>query len=115
MSDFPQILVPYFPKEAMWLHDAAEFAEVGCSTMRLWCAEYGLGRKLCGGRPWRVSRVALAMHLDGDRAALKAYHGGDRTSALVVGYYSRFGLARALAESLSRENFIARSAQSDAR
>jgi hypothetical protein len=39
-----------------------------------------------------VSRVALAMHLDGDREALKAYLAGDRESPLVTNYFQRFGL-----------------------
>jgi hypothetical protein len=39
-----------------------------------------------------VSKVALAMFLDHDLKALKAYHAGDRTSALVESYFKREGL-----------------------
>src|SRR5207302_334011 len=107
------ILRPFFTAEAMWVNGencAAETAGVTCSTMRRWCVEHGLGRRV--GRPWRVSRVALQMHLDGDRAALRAYHSGDRTSELVVAYFRRFDLARELAEALAREYSIADSAHS---
>ena len=34
-----------------------------------------------------VSRVALAMFLDGDIKALRAYHAGDRESELVTLYF----------------------------
>ncbi|WP_363351853.1 hypothetical protein [Methylocystis echinoides] len=40
----------------------------------------------------RVSRVALAMHLDGDEEALRLYLSGDRVSARVAGYFRRAGL-----------------------
>jgi hypothetical protein len=39
-----------------------------------------------------VSQVALAMFLDGDQGALRAYLAGDRSSELVRGYFGRFGL-----------------------
>ena len=58
--------------------------------MRAWAANFDLGRPV-GGR-WMISRVALAMYLDSDRKALRAYLSGDRESALVVAYFQRFGL-----------------------
>jgi hypothetical protein len=57
-------------------------------TMRGWCEEHGLGRRI-GGGSWMVSRVALAMFLDGDIKALRAYHAGDRESELVTLYFRR--------------------------
>jgi hypothetical protein len=39
-----------------------------------------------------VSQVALAMLLDGDRKALKAYLAGERSSDLVRSYFDRLGL-----------------------
>jgi hypothetical protein len=39
-----------------------------------------------------VSQVALAMFLDGDRKALKAYLAGERSSDLVRSYFDRLGL-----------------------
>jgi hypothetical protein len=38
---------------------------------------------------WSVSKVALAMFLDGDLKALRAYHAGDRTSDLVAPFFRR--------------------------
>jgi hypothetical protein len=37
------------------------------------------------------------MFLDGDMAALAAYHSGDRTNTLVRAYYGRFGLSLKMA------------------
>lgn len=51
----------------------------------------GMGRRI-GGGTWSVSKVALAMFLDGDQRALRAYHAGDRTSELIAGYFERSGL-----------------------
>ncbi|MET3997996.1 hypothetical protein ABID65_009684, partial [Bradyrhizobium sp. S3.9.2] len=39
-----------------------------------------------------VSQVALAMFLDGDEAALAAYHAGDHSNLRVVRYVDRFGV-----------------------
>jgi hypothetical protein len=41
----------------------------------------------------RVSKVALAMFLDGDMKALRAYHAGDRTGEYVAAYFRRAGIA----------------------
>jgi hypothetical protein len=62
------------------------------STMRGWCDEHGLGRRI-GGGTWSVSNVALAMFFDGDMKALRAYHAGDRTGELVAAYFRRAGTA----------------------
>ena len=53
--------------------------------------EHGLGRRI-GGGVWSVSRVALAMFLDGNRNALRAYHQCDRVSEAVFAYFRRAGL-----------------------
>jgi hypothetical protein len=42
-----------------------------------------------GGGTWSVSKVALAMFLDGDAKALRAYHAGDRSSEMVAPYFER--------------------------
>jgi hypothetical protein len=60
--------------------------------MRSWCVVHGLGRRV-GDGPWNVSQVALAMFLDGDDKALRAYLAGDRSGPLVVPYFERFGLS----------------------
>ena len=74
----------------MTVAQAAQIAGRTAVTVRAWAAVHDLGRPI--GRRWMVSRVALAMHLDGDREALKAYLAGDRESALVTNYFQRFGL-----------------------
>jgi hypothetical protein len=87
-TDERKILVPFIKQECIRLKEAAAIANTSESTMRNWCDEYGLGRRI-GGGPWLVSRVALAMFLDGDQKALRAYHAGDRTSDLVAPYFER--------------------------
>ena len=87
------VLKPYDVREGMSLAQAAERAGKSESTLRAWCVQRGLGRRV-GGGVWVVSRVALAMFLDGDVLALAAYQTGDRSSDLVTSYFERFGLAR---------------------
>ena len=82
----PQILVPYNPREAISLRRAAEIASRSESTVRTWCGLYSIGRRVVGG-PWQVSRVALAMLLDGNDEALSAYLSGDRDGSLVAPYF----------------------------
>ena len=88
--DKPHVLLPFDIREALTISDAARIAGRTTVTVRTWAAIHDLGRPI--GRRWMVSRVALAMHLDGDREALKAYLAGDRESALVTDYFQRFGL-----------------------
>jgi hypothetical protein len=85
-----QVLVPFDKRECISLKEAAGIAGKSESTMRAWVEEHGLGRRI-GGGTWSVSRVALAMFLDGDDRALRAYHVGDRSSELVTIYYQRSG------------------------
>ena len=86
-----KILSPFDKRECISLKKAADIAGKSESTMRTRCVEHGLGRRV-GGGAWSVSKVALAMHLDDDRKALKAYHAGDRSSLIVTQYFARFGL-----------------------
>ncbi len=87
----PQVLVPYDKREGMTLRAAAEHAGKSEGTVRTWCQQHDIGRRVAGG-PWCVSRVALAMLLDGNAAALAAYHAGDRHGPLVAPYFERLGL-----------------------
>jgi hypothetical protein len=89
--DEKKILSPFNKRECINLKEAADIAGKSESTMRSWCDEHGLGRRI-GGGAWSVSRVALAMFLDGDVKALRAYHAGDRTSELVLSYFRRVGI-----------------------
>lgn len=85
------VLRPYDRKEALSLREAAKIAGVSESTVRNWCSRYDIGRRV-GNGPWQISRVALAMFLDGNEDALNAYLAGGRTVAEVAIYYTRFGL-----------------------
>ncbi|OSI70532.1 hypothetical protein BST63_33350 [Bradyrhizobium canariense] len=87
------VLTPYDPREGISLAMAAKRAGKSESTIRNWCPQHGLGRRV-GGGVWVVSQVALAMFLDGDAAALAAYHAGDHCNSEVAEYFERFGLAR---------------------
>jgi hypothetical protein len=86
-----KILSPFDKRECINLKEAADIAGRSESTLRGWCDVQGLGRRI-GGGPWMVSKVALAMFLDGDFKALRAYHAGDRTDAGVIAYFEREGL-----------------------
>nr|WP_312016088.1 helix-turn-helix domain-containing protein [Bradyrhizobium sp. JYMT SZCCT0428] len=82
------VLIPYDPREGTSLKEAAARAGKSDSTLRNWCEQHGLGRRV-GGSVWVVSKPALEMFLDGDLAALAAYHQGDRDSPLVAPYFTR--------------------------
>jgi hypothetical protein len=90
--DERKILSPFDKRECLSLRKAAEIAGKSESTMRGWCEEHGLGRRIGGGK-WSVSKVALTMFLDGNTKALRAYHAGDRSSDLVESYFERAGLS----------------------
>ena len=87
----PQVLIPFDRREGMTLRDAAKLAGKSEGTVRTWCQQHDIGRRVAGG-PWCVSRVALAMLLDGDADALAVYHAGDRHGPLVASYFERLGL-----------------------
>lgn len=83
----PAVLIPFDRREAISLNEAAEIANRSVETLRRWVATDDLGRKI--GGQWMVSRVALAMFLDADREALRAYLRGDRQSPSVRAYFER--------------------------
>lgn len=87
-----QILVPFDRAEGITLAEAAGIAGKSVSTVRGWCDQHGVGRRV-GGGVWVVSRPALLMFLDGDLEALAGYHAGDRSSGLVVPYFARAAIA----------------------
>jgi hypothetical protein len=86
-----RILVPFDRREGLSLKKAAEIAGKSETTIRTWCQQHGIGRRVAGG-VWVVSRVALRMLLDGDDGALRAYLDGIRTAEPVAVYYRRLGL-----------------------
>ena len=81
------VLVPYDQRESLSVCSAARIAGRAETTIKNWCEAHAIGRKV-GGR-WEVSKVALAMYLDGNAAALAAYHEGDRTCEAVLAYFRR--------------------------
>ena len=85
------VLVPFDAREAATLLQAAKIAgNKSPRTISNWCEAHGLGRKI--GDTWSVSRVALAMYLDGATRTLENYLAGDRQSDDVVGYFVRAGV-----------------------
>jgi hypothetical protein len=86
-----RVLVPFDVREGIDLTGAAKRAGKSQTTIRNWCNQHGLGRRV-GGGVWVVSKVALAMYLDGDEAALRSYLLGDRSSQLVRSYFDRCGV-----------------------
>ena len=91
MSEVCMTLIPYDKREGIPLNVAAERAGKSPGTIRNWCIEHGIGRRVGGGQ-WIVSKVALAMFLDGDNEALRRYKSGDRISDCVLAYFRREGL-----------------------
>ncbi len=71
MTESPQVLIPFHRSEAIPIAEAARISGRSVRTLREWCARFDIGRRISG--QWAVSKVALAMHLDGDKTALKAY------------------------------------------
>ena len=86
-----QVLKPFDPREGISLSLAAERAGKSVSTVRGWCHQHGLGRRV-GGGVWVVSKVALAMFLDDDLKTLASYQAGDRSSHPVKMYFERVGV-----------------------
>jgi hypothetical protein len=86
-----QVLVPFDAQEGTALKKAAGLAGKKETTIRNWCVEHGIGRRV-GGGVWVVSKVALAMFLDGDDLALCAYRSGDRSNQIVLRYFDRLGI-----------------------
>jgi hypothetical protein len=103
-AERPLERILYFTYSTGYRHAAVMFYTTGelpmsgaqkkVGTIRNWCVQHHLGRRV-GGGTWVVSKVALAMHLDGDLKALRTYHAGDRTSNLVAPYFERAGLRAA--------------------
>ena len=107
-----QTLVPFDRREGVTLKQAAGIAGKSESTLRGWCERHGLGRRV-GGGTWVVSRVALAMFLDGNRRALTAYLAGRRTEDAVAAYFRRLGLEMLLFETAAPGGAGARSQATD--
>jgi hypothetical protein len=90
MIEEPQVLVPFHRGEVLSIAGAADIAGRSVRTLREWCQLHYIGRRI--GGQWAVSKVALAMHLDGNRDALNGYLSGDRSSPAIVAYFERCGM-----------------------
>jgi hypothetical protein len=86
----PQVLRPFHRSEVLSIGEAALTAGRSPRTVREWCLLHDIGRRV-GGR-WAVSKVALAMWLDGNKDALAAYLAGDRNSPEIAEYFQRCGV-----------------------
>ncbi len=91
IKPIPQVLTPYSKAEALSLKEAAFISGRSIVTVKKWAALNHLGR-VVGGSRWEVSRPALQMWLDGDKAALKRYLAGDRESPQVAHYFAVTGV-----------------------
>jgi putative DNA primase/helicase len=69
-----------------WQPPGTEIADVSLVPAQ---AEGSLQLPALPGGSWKISRVALQMLLDGDRAALGLYHAGNRRHPSVVAYFER--------------------------
>ncbi|KAB1068136.1 hypothetical protein [Methylobacterium planeticum] len=87
MPEKPHCLVPFDRREGLTTAAATERAKRTERTIRMWCRDHNIGRHVAGG-PWLVSKVALAMVLNGDAAALRAYLAGNRRSPAVASYFA---------------------------
>ena len=76
----PRIAYPI--SEALSIAEAVDVANKSPRTIRERRYLRDLGRRIGGQRD--ISRVALAMFLDGDKLALEGYLAGDRTSPTVM-------------------------------
>lgn len=87
-SEQPNVIVltPYDPREGMSLKQAAARAGKSETTVKNWCLNRGIGRRVAGG-VWVVSKPALEMLLDDDHASLAAYHSGDFSPTSLVHIY----------------------------
>jgi hypothetical protein len=82
----PRVLHPYDPAEAIGITEAATRAGKSDRTIRNWCLDHQIGRRIAGR--WAVSAVALDMLLGGDADSLQAYLAGDRASERITSYFA---------------------------
>jgi hypothetical protein len=83
-------LVPFADEERISIPNAARIAGKSERTLRNWCVEHGIGRRVAGGN-WAVSKVALMM-LRGERGS----------SEIVAGYYRPYQVAHLSRRSSTR-------------
>jgi hypothetical protein len=89
-------LIPFNVEESTTIEQAAGIAGKSRRTIRRWCIEHGIGRRI--GGTWRVSKVALMMLLEGDSENLRAYRDDGVRAQFepVARYFHRAGLGKLL-------------------
>jgi hypothetical protein len=85
--DEPQVLKPFSRAESRTTEEAAAFCGRTRRTMRNWCTQYNLGRRIGGA--WVMSIVALDLFVNDEQEALRHYLSGDRRHPTVVAAYER--------------------------
>jgi hypothetical protein len=92
----PHILIPWNAAEGLTLKEASTAAGRSERTIRRWCIDKGIGRRVADGT-WTVSKVALLMLLEGDDEALFSYlHGARGKYPPVAPYFERTELGHLL-------------------
>lgn len=86
----PQVLLPYDPREAATLTEAARYLKVSKRTATRMASTRDIGRRIDGR--WLFSRVAMLLVMEGKPDALTRYLAGDRQSDDVVQAFARFGI-----------------------
>ena len=84
-------LIPFDPREAMTVDAAAKIAGRDTRTIRNWCAESGIGRRIAGG-PWAISKPLFFMLVEDRRRELADYLDGRPLSQIHVQYFERFAI-----------------------
>jgi hypothetical protein len=89
-------LIPYNPAEGIPIKKAVAIAGRSQRTIRRWCADFGIGRRIANGN-WIISRPALNMLIEGDHEALTGYLDGARAQfAPVARHFQEVGLGHLL-------------------
>ena len=95
-------LSPFRRDLVMTLSDASEHSGRSISTIRAWCAQHHIGRKVGGA--WLVDAVAFDLFIQGRLNALARYLSGDRKHPEIVEAFERLNLPLEPPLPLTRKN-----------
>ena len=90
MRKFVGPLVPFRLDLVMSLADASERSGRAINTVRTWCAQHHLGRKV--GGTWHIDAIAFELYVDGRFDALERYLNGDRAHPEIVDAFTSLGV-----------------------
>lgn len=94
-DELPSTLIPYDAREAISVRAAAKQSGRCPATIKAWCHNYHIGRRVMGGN-LEISRPALAMAQEGQWKILDLYLAGDRSSPEICRFYHGLGLGNLL-------------------